>query len=182
VAGSRELLRRLEHGEIDVAIGFHNAAPPGNFSIRTLTTEPLVLIGRKGGGEQFDLSDRKFVVTETGCIYRRIFDEVFAKSGIASPKLAAEVESIGAIINFVATSSSLGLVPRLAAESALQIGKIEELSCSEILSPAVPLTMVCRRRSVQPTALRQFLDAAAVHFAPLRSGGGRLRHEEQSPL
>lgn len=183
VAGSGELLRRLEHGEIDVAIGFHETAPAGHFSIRTLTTERLALIGRIDGDEGFAnpaaLSAQEFVVTETGCVYRRIFDEFFGTSGVATPKLAAEVESIGAIISFVATSSFLGLVPRLAVESALPQGKIKELGCGDFPNPVVPLTMIWRRRRVQPTALKQFLEAAAAHFAPLRSAGDRLRHEGQ---
>ncbi|MDM9644792.1 LysR family transcriptional regulator [Rhizobium sp. S163] len=186
VAGSGELLRRLGEGEIDVAVSFHDNVPADKFALRTLTPEPLALICRRGVRKsegKFSpafLAAQEFVVTGTGCIYRRIFDEFLSKCGVPSPKLAAEVESIGAIINFVSRSSCLGLVPRLAVESALEGGKIEAIEWGD-LDLAVPLSVIWRRRRVQTPAVKAFLEDVKANCSSLRPADDRPRHEAPSP-
>jgi DNA-binding transcriptional LysR family regulator len=105
------------------------------------------------------LAALRFVATEPGCIYRHMFDTAFAEAGTAAPKLAAEVGSIGAIARLVAAGAGLGLVPRLAVSDALERGDLVELPWPGP-AQAAPLTMIWRRRRVQPPALRQLLAAA----------------------
>ncbi|MBZ9775414.1 LysR family transcriptional regulator [Mesorhizobium sp. CO1-1-8] len=177
VADSSMLLRQLEDGDIDVAFCFDrrdfakNAADE-RFASRAIAAELVVLVAAPGQGsvpgDLVALAKLQFVATEPGCIYRHMFDTAFAEAGIAAPKLATEVGSIGAIARLVAAGAGLGLVPRLAVTDALARGDIVELPWPGQVRTA-PLTMIWRRRRVQPPALRQLLTAARNTLVPVPS-------------
>jgi len=187
IAGSDALLRQLEDGEIDVAFCFdkgvfNKGGLDERLARRTISAEPLVLVAsaeNAAAARQGGLAAMRFVVTETGCVYRHLFDTAFAETGMAAPKLAAEVGSIGAIAGLVATGVGMGLVPRLAVADALDRGEIVELPWPGSARTA-SLVMIWRRRRVQPPALKLLLAAAAKNFAALRSAGDRPRHAEPS--
>ncbi|MGX5840936.1 LysR family transcriptional regulator [Mesorhizobium sp. ArgA1] len=186
IAGSDALLRQLEEGEIDVAICFDKGGLDERLARRTLTAEPLVLVASAEDAavsRQNDLAALaalRFVATETGCVYRHLFDTAFAETGVGAPRLAAEVGSIGAIVGLVASGVGMGLVPRLAVADALDRGEIVELPWPGSVRTA-SLVMIWRRRRVQPPALKLLL-AAAKTFGPVRSAGDRPRHAEPSLL
>ncbi|MER9917724.1 MULTISPECIES: LysR family transcriptional regulator [unclassified Mesorhizobium] len=183
IAGSDALLRQLEESEIDVAFCFDKGGLDERLARRTISAEPLVLVASPedaAASRQNDLAAlaaMRFVVTETGCVYRHLFDTAFAE--MAAPELAAEVGSIGAIAGLVATGVGMGLVPRLAVADALERGEIVELPWPGSARTA-SLVMVWRRRRVQPPALKLLLAAAARNFAALRSADDRPRHAEPS--
>ncbi|MET2825533.1 LysR family transcriptional regulator [Mesorhizobium shangrilense] len=179
VADSGTLLRQLEDGDIDVAFCFGrrdvtNGASDERLARRTIAAEPLVLVASAGQGtapcDLAALAARPFVATEPGCIYRHLFDTAFAEAGVEAPRLAAEVGSIGAIARLVAAGAGLGLVPRLAVSDALARGELIEMPWPGPMQTA-PLTMIWRRRRVQPPALRQLLAAAGDTLAPATSRG-----------
>jgi DNA-binding transcriptional LysR family regulator len=177
VADSGTLRHLLRDGDVDVAFCFERrdaakGAADERLASRTIGAEPLVLIAAPGQGtaprDLADLAMLRFVATEPGCIYRHMFDSAFAEAGMVAPKLAAEVGSIGTIARLVAADSGLGLVPRLAVNDALERGELVELPWPG-RARAAPLTMIWRRRRVQPPALRQLL-AAARHAGASRGG------------
>lgn len=183
IAGSNVLLRQLEEGEIDVAFCFDKGGLDERLARRTISAEPLVLVASaenataSGQGDLAALAAMRFVVTETGCVYRHLFDTAFAET--AAPKLVAEVGSIGAIASLVATGIGMGLVPRLAVAEALDRGEIVELPWPGS-AQAASLVMIWRRRGVQPPGLKLLLAAAGETFAPVRSAGDRPRHAVSS--
>lgn len=187
VAGSGDLLGKLEDGDIDVAFcfdrdGFEKADE--RLARRTLSAEPLILVVPPGEaamrGDLSALGDMRFVVTEAGCIYRHLFDEAFAEVGIASPRFAAEVGSIGTIARLVAAGAGLGLVPRLAVVEALDRGEVIEMPWPGPVKTA-SLAMIWRRRRVQPPALKLLLAAASGNFAPVKPADAHPRHAVSSP-
>lgn len=187
VAGSGDLLGKLEDGDIDVAFcfdrdGFEKADE--RLARRTLSAEPLILVVPPGEaamrGDLSALGDMRFVVTEAGCIYRHLFDEAFAEAGIASPRFAAEVGSIGTIARLVAAGAGLGLVPRLAVVEALDRGEVIEMPWPGPVKTA-SLAMIWRRRRVQPPALKLLLAAASGNFAPVKPADAHPRHAVSSP-
>lgn len=186
VAGSGDLLRKLESGEIDVAFCFDHGGLDARFVSRVIATEPLILAtppaGKFAAGKPdlAELAAMDFLTTEVGCAYRAMFDKAFAEAGMVAPKPAAEVGSIGAIARLVAAGAGIGLVPCLAVAEALDRGEISELPWPGP-TQTVSLMMIWRRRRVQPPALRQFLEAASDHFTPARSADVRLRHARSSP-
>ena len=175
VADSGALRHLLEDGDIDVAFSFDRrdvtkGAVADRFARRTIVAEPLVLVAAPGQGpapsDLAALATLRFVATEPGCIYRHLFDTAFDEAGVAAPKLAAEVSSIGTIARLVASGAGLGLVPRLAVSDALARGDLAELPWPSPMRTA-PLVMIWRRRRVQPPALRRLLAAARDTLAPV---------------
>lgn len=186
VAGSGALLRLLEACEIDAAFCFdarRASAPDDRLLRRTIAAEPLVLIAAAGqGGAGIDLATlatRRFVATETGCIYRNMFDTAFAEAGVAAPVPFSEVGSIGAIVRLVAGGAGLALVPRLAVGDALARGEVVEMPWPGRLQEA-PLTLIWRRRRVQPPALAKLLAAVRDTLAPAFKLGGRSSSVESA--
>jgi DNA-binding transcriptional LysR family regulator len=186
IAGSGALLRDLKDGVIDAAFCFDKGDLDEGLAKRTISVEPLVLVappGRRPGSAKGDLAAlgaASFVTTEVGCIYRRLFDEAFAEAGVAAPKIAAEVGSIGAIAGLVAAGAGLGLVPRLAVADALDRGEIVEMPWPGPIRTA-SLAVIWRRRRVQPPALKLLLAAASDAFTPVKPADARLRHAVSSP-
>ncbi|PWJ94750.1 DNA-binding transcriptional LysR family regulator [Mesorhizobium loti] len=178
VTDSGTLRHLLEDGDIDVAFCFdrrdvgRKSTADERLARRTIAAEPLVLVAapgqRRAEHDLAALATLSFVATEPGCIYRHMFDTAFAEAGVAAPRLAAELGSIGAIARLVAAGTGLGLVPRLAVGDALARGDLVEMPWpGQVLT--APLAMIWRRRRVQPPALKQFLTAARDTLVPVAS-------------
>ncbi len=185
VGGSGELRRRLEDGSVDLAFTFDRGQPDERFVSRLLSREPLVLIaGRNARAAPPEnlaaLSRLPFIATETGCVYRSLFDAAFTEAGLAAPEIVTQADSIQTIVRLVASGSGYGLVPRLAVSPAGERGDVVELPWPGG-APTASLVMLWRRRRVQPPALSRLLAAAAGHFRPVRPDGARLRHAGSSP-
>lgn len=179
IDGSGELQRRLEDGSIDIAFTFDRGEQDERFVTLSVSREPLVLIvGRNAGATPPEslasLGHLPFIATETGCVYRRLFDTAFADAGIAAPEIVTQADSIQTIIRLVASGAGYGLVPRLAAAPAAERGDVAELSWPGN-APTASLIMLWRRRRVQPPALSSLLAAAAEAFRPVRPADARLR-------
>ncbi len=188
VTDSGTLRQLLRDGDIDVAFCFElrdgaKGSVDERLARRTIGAEPLVLVAAPGQDivprDLAALAALRFVATEPGCVYRHMFDTAFA--GMAAPKLAAEVGSIGAIARLVAAGAGLGLVPRLAVSDALERGELVELPWPGP-AQAAPLTMIWRRRRVQPPALRQLLAAARDTLAGPKASSGVESADSSKPL
>jgi len=181
IAGSGTLLQKLEHGDIDIAFCFDKGDLDERFIKRPVSTEPLVLVAPPGerptlpGDGLGALAARSFVTTETGCVYRHLFDRTFAEAGISAPHLAAEVDSIRTIARLVAAGAGLALVPRLAVVEALDDGDLTEMPWPGPMQ-AASLVAIWRRRRVQPAVLRQFLASVGTVSAPVKPADARPRH------
>ncbi|MGO7335088.1 LysR family transcriptional regulator [Rhizobium leguminosarum] len=180
VGGSGELLAQLQHGSIDVAFTFDRGQQDERFLTRRICSEPLVLIGGRDSQARLPaslaaLSTAPFVATETGCVYRHLFDTAFAEAQIAAPSIVTEADSIATIIRLVASGTGYGLVPRLAVGPAATRGDVVELPWPGN-PPAASLVMMWRRRRVQPPALTLLLQSASEELSPLRPADARLRH------
>lgn len=179
IGGSGELQRRLEDGSIDIAFTFDRGERDERFMTRLVSREPLVLIASRNNGATSpeslaDLSHLPFIATETGCVYRRLFDTAFTEAGIAAPDIVTQADSIQTIIRLVASGAGYGLVPRLAAAPAAERGDVVELSWPGD-TPTTSLVMLWRRRRLQPPALSLLLGSAAEAFRPFKPADARLR-------
>ncbi len=182
IAGSDELQRRLENGSIDVAVTLDRGGTDERFVSRLLSREPLALITAANASVASpenikDLARLPFIATETGCVYRRLFDTAFAEAGVGAPQVVTQADSIATIIRLVASGVGCGLVPSLTLGSDKR-ADIIELPWPGVV-PTASLIMVWRRRRIQPPALSLIVSAASNDLRPLRSTDGRLQHARQ---
>lgn len=186
IAGSGTLLRDLEQGTLDAVFCFDKGLVDERFAKRALLTEPLVLVappGEAGRATATDLESmaaRRFITTESGCIYRHMFDQAFARSGMRSPTIAAEVGSITAIGRLVACGVGSALVPRLVVEDMLDQGEIVELPWRTTDS-TVSLVLMWRRRRVLSPLLKRFLAAMDELPVSVKRADARPQHAGPSP-
>ena len=179
IAGSGELLGQLQDGSIDVAFTFDRGLPDERFAMRRISSEPLVLIASRDSQARpaeslAALGSVPFVATETGCIYRHLFNTAFAEVDMIAPPVVTEADSIATIISLVASGAGYGLVPRLAVSSCQLLGNVVELPWPG-KAPAASLVMMWRRRRVQSPALALVLQSASQHLSPIRPADARLR-------
>jgi len=185
IAGSGDLLHKLEGGDIDIAFCFDKGDLDKRFFKRVVSAEPLVLVASPDeqpvliADDLGALAAKNFVATEAGCVYRHLFDKTFAEAGIVAPQLAAEVDSIRTIARLVAAGTGLALVPRLAVVDALDHGDLIEMPWPGPVQ-TVSLVAIWRRRRVQPLALKQLLAVAGAAFTPVRPVDARPRRAVSS--
>jgi DNA-binding transcriptional LysR family regulator len=185
VAGSGELRNGARNGVMDVCFAFGAEHFEPGLQYEPLAEEDLVVIAPPGhrleGREVIqveDLAGEPFLVTETGCIYRQMFESAFPAGSAGRPPVAGEFSSIAAIRRLVETGVGCALVPRLVASEA---------DGSLVASPwggdvrSVPISMIWRRQPVQPPVLRHFLSAVRQSFATIRPGDARPRHAARFP-
>ncbi|TIO72663.1 LysR family transcriptional regulator [Mesorhizobium sp.] len=177
IAGSGDLLRRLGDGEIDVAFCFDRSGASESderFARRVVAAEPLVLIAPPGENrtevDLAELAEKRFVATETGCVYRAMVDRAFAEAGLGESPVAG----------LVAAGAGFGVVPRLAVAAVLDRGEVAEVAWPGPVRSA-DLVMIWRRRRVQPPALKALLGAAGENFAAVRPADARPRHAVSFP-
>lgn len=182
-AGSGELRSGVRAGDIDVAFVFGDGPPEEGVERETVAWERLSVIappGHRLAGHNAvardDLADEPFLVTMTGCVYRRMFDEAFPAAGAGRPHLAGEFGSIGAIRALVAAGLGCALVPDSAAAPAAGLTVLPWVGEAD----RVPVSMLWRRRRVQPPGLRLFLTSARTGFGTIRPGGDHRRRAERS--
>jgi DNA-binding transcriptional LysR family regulator len=160
---SGRLRAGVTSGALDVSFHFGTVAAP-ELRSEQVAEEELVIIApanhRLAGYAAItpdDLADEAFLVTQPGCVYRRMFDETFAAMLPGRPRLVGEFASMGAIRSLVATGLGCAVVPRLVATSA----DAEIVALPWIGNrPMTPVTMVWRHRRVQAPVLRLFLAMA----------------------
>ncbi|RUL99355.1 LysR family transcriptional regulator [Rhizobium chutanense] len=178
IGGSGELLTQLHEGAIDVAFTFDRGQQDERFAVCRVSSEPLVLIASRNARalpheSLAALSAAPFIATESGCVYRHLFETAFAEAGVPAPTIVTEADSIATIIRLVASGAGCGLVPDLAVGVAR--GDVIELAWPGE-PPTATLVMMWRRRRVQPPALALMLQSASKHFSPIRPDDARLRH------
>ncbi|WP_338425486.1 LysR family transcriptional regulator [Sphingopyxis kveilinensis] len=158
-ANSGDLMRLVKDGGLDAILCFEARDLDPKLVGRVVAHEPLALISKADG--QPDRAPG-FVTTRSGCIFRRIFDENIAAFESSGGRIIAEVDSIAAIVNLVAQGDGAALVPEMAAAEALRNGQVRRLG-NAAASKHVRLSLVWRRRRVQPPALRYLLKSFPSH-------------------
>jgi DNA-binding transcriptional LysR family regulator len=195
VAGSGALRNAVRVGEMDVCFAFGQAARDDGLRTEEIAEEPLVIIaprrrpgnvpgnipgnipGNATGLTTADLAGTAFLVTETGCVYRRMFEDAFPPDRPGRPRIAGEFNSVAALRSLVAAGAGCALVPRLVAEEAGDTVTCLPWTGSHA---TVPITMSWRARRVQPKVVGLFLDAARGHFRALRPADDRHPHATPS--
>ncbi|WP_244846031.1 LysR family transcriptional regulator [Mesorhizobium sp. L-8-3] len=162
-ADSGSLRRGIRNGDLDAGFFFGEAPEETDVRSEALAEEQLLIIlppnhrlaGRTEVGPE-DLANDAFLVTQPGCIYRRMFDEAFAILP-KRPKPMGEFASLGLIRGLVEAGLGCALVPRSAL--AKHPGHVVAIPWSGRRRTA-PVTMMWRHRRVYAPALAAFLATA----------------------
>ncbi|HEV7776514.1 MAG TPA: LysR family transcriptional regulator [Luteibacter sp.] len=162
-ASSGQLKADVKRGALDVCFVFGDGPLPPELASEQVAEERVAVIVPAGHRladqatvDYAELADESFLVTESGCVYRAMF-ETFAATLARRPRIVGEVASIAAILELVGAGMGCALVPRLVVPAAS--GKITALP-SMVPDVVTPLTMAWRRQRVQSPALRTFIAAA----------------------
>jgi len=185
-AGSGDLRAGVRSGGLDIAFIFGGPPVETELASETVAEESIAIIAPRGHRlvakpaiTPQDLDGERFLVTETGCVYRRMFDDMVVAARAAPPRIAGEFGSLAAIGRMVQAGAGCALVPRLAVP--------EEVAAAVAILPwagapaTVPIAMIWRKRRVHAPALRLFLTAAREHFSAITPGGARPRHAAPCP-
>lgn len=117
---STDLLRQLRQGELDLAIVM--AAPISDplLAVAGSIAEPVVLISRpdhpladQSAIRPADLIDQSLLLTEAGCSYRIVFEQVLAAHGVVTTHEDLEFSSIEAIKQCVIAGMGLAVLPQV---------------------------------------------------------------------
>ena len=183
-ADSGQLLGGIKSGAIDVCFTFGEPAGGSNIRMEQVAQDGLVVIApsnqpiaSQGAIVPGDVLDQPFLVTEAGCIYRRMFDDMFAGSLPDRPGLAGDFGSMTAIRGMVEAGAGCALVPRSALSG--DAGNITVLPLAGKDS-VVPVFMTWRRKSVQTPVVKTFLAVARKALGDIIPASDR--HQRAIPI
>jgi DNA-binding transcriptional LysR family regulator len=185
-ANSAALRNAVKTGDMDVCFILGSSAGEPNLQSAQVAREALVTIvppdhplaGGKPVGPD-DLKRTPFLVTEPGCVYRRLFEQAFPAKGGSRPRIAGELGSIAAIHGLVEAGVGCALVPYIAAADAIEAGRVIALPWAGDYT-SVPITMLWRESDVQHPALALFIALAQHDLDAVTPAADRRRREALS--
>jgi DNA-binding transcriptional LysR family regulator len=187
---SEESLRRLERGEVDVAIVSIAGERPALVS-RTLFEQPFLWLLPRRPGRPVPLDDRLLrepvLRLAPGSGGRRLLDHYLEERRLR-PTSTIDVPSVSLLLAYAAGGVGIGLVPALACEGIVG----ERVGLETARMPLHPVRVVTRRPWHGGAAAERFLGEllaeAARHAATLpgtvkgsRSGRAAARHSAARP-
>ncbi|WP_342513538.1 LysR family transcriptional regulator [Sporosarcina sp. FSL K6-1522] len=141
-AHSDEMARReLQEGLLDIAFIMDTSKPGDTLRIEYLIEEkikmvvsPDHLLLAKSEISPKELEKETFLLTESGCSYRTLLEDSF-RSVEVYPKNKFEFGSIEAIKQCVIAGLGIAVLPEMAVEEDIRLGKMKELAWVNTLSP-----------------------------------------------
>jgi DNA-binding transcriptional LysR family regulator len=181
VGSSGDLRNALRSAAMDVCFAFSTLSDSEELLSEIVGSERLVIIvppkhklahATEVGPD--DVAEEPFLVTEPGCVYRRMFETAFPT---IRPRIAGEVTSLAAIRSLVEGGMGCALLPDVALANTN--GAVHRLNWRGDVQ-TVPVTMAWRHRRVQPPAVKLFLDEARAGFAVVTPADVRHPRAAQS--
>ncbi|CAI8711590.1 MULTISPECIES: LysR family transcriptional regulator [Bacillus] len=109
-----------------------------------------------------DLESETLLLTELGCSYRTIFEELFRAEGVY-PINKIEFVSVEAIKQCVIAGLGIAILPAMVVEKEIQEGTIGELTMENTIDPI--FTQIAWHKDKWITApLQQFIDVTKASF------------------
>jgi DNA-binding transcriptional LysR family regulator len=181
VGSSGDLRNALRSAAMDVCFAFSTLSDGEELQSEVIGSERLVLIvppkhklAHATEVGPVDVAEEPFLVTEPGCVYRRMFETAFPA---IRPRIAGEVASLAAICSLVEGGMGCALIPEVALANTN--AAVQRLNWRGNVQ-AVSVTMTWRHRRVQPPALKLFLDEARAGFTVVTPADVRHPRAAQS--
>jgi DNA-binding transcriptional LysR family regulator len=169
-ANSAQLRSGVKEGALDVCFALGAAPADSDLLSEQVADEEVVVIAAsthrlaaRSRVTMDDLLKEEFIVTEQGCIYRRMFDDAFAAEQHNRPRQISELGSMSAVCAMVDHGHHCAFVPRLAAANALARGTVVALPLNAG-KHTVPVMMHWHARLSARPALQLFLEQARAGF------------------
>lgn len=151
-AATNDLLQAIERNEIDLAFArVQDRAAADTLRIHRIYSEPFAVVVRKShplakvpAGKRWDaLSKALWVLPEQGTPLRAVLDQVFVSHSALRPSAAVECTVLEKVLDMVAGSDMVGVLPRSFVQHALR-GKQLVMLQGDI--PFAPTSLVARRQ------------------------------------
>jgi DNA-binding transcriptional LysR family regulator len=159
------LKRDLRKGVTDLAFLLTESIQSKDLAIENLGTEHLVFVAatnhplsKKDNFEIDMLADHTLLLSRVDCSYRRILEQMMQESR-CEPKMVLELNSMAAIIEFVAAGLGVTLIPEIAVNRELELKNLITLPWSESNIEVAQLMIWHQDKWLSPI-LKGFMDTA----------------------
>ena len=119
---------------IDIAFFLQQEVPHPELVTHTLFPEPMVLVARadhplikKGRVEAIDLHHESLILSEIGCSYRIIFENLLATAGVY-PDTILDFSSVSAMKQCAISGLGITLLPLIAVTNEIATGQLVNLN------------------------------------------------------
>lgn len=124
------LITKVKDGDYDIGLMLDRYPADAQLTCIQVREEPLVLVGplhhplvHSAHVQMTDFQDSEFIVTEESCIYRGMFEKLLKDNSIPF-RIGFELGNLEAIKHCVMTGLGIALLPRIAVEQELELGKL----------------------------------------------------------
>jgi len=153
----------LRDNIIDVAFSLGTRIDAADFITEITFDEPMLLLTAPGHPllnkevvVPKDIENEPLILTELGCSYRAVFENILRSYNI-KPNLVLETGSVQAIKQFTMSGLGLTLLPSVAVEEEVSLGKMIPLNWSGPSFAIVSQVLYHKDKWVSP-ALKAFLN------------------------
>ncbi|OPH47546.1 LysR family transcriptional regulator [Paenibacillus ferrarius] len=130
------LMSKVKNGDYDIGLLLDRYPADNQLTCTKVREEPLVLIAplahtlsQQAAVELGDFHEAEFIVTEEGCIYRGMFEQLLKDHAIAL-RIGFELGNLETIKQCVMNGLGIALLPHIAVQSELAAGKLAQLPFS----------------------------------------------------
>ncbi|HDR7795598.1 TPA: LysR family transcriptional regulator [Bacillus luti] len=167
---NKDAKEQLMEGKIDLAFILDECKAEDVLHIEPLMKEELKVVAtpvhRLAGKPAIttkDLESETLLLTELGCSYRILFEELFRTEDVY-PANKIEFVSVEAIKQCVIADLGIAILPAIVVEKDIREGTIQELHLENAISPIY--TQIAWHKDKWMTApLQQFIDVTREFFA-----------------
>lgn len=152
----------LRNGELDVAIFLEVPLSAPDLTVYQLFAEPMAILAapqhpltQKNCVTPQDLNDQALLLTEGGCSYRRLFDDMLRAYNVI-PRSILEIDSVEVLRQFALSGLGLTFLSRQFVRADLASGRLIALPWS---GPDFPITaqLIHHREKWLSPALKSFI-------------------------
>ncbi|MBY0596377.1 LysR family transcriptional regulator [Bacillus bingmayongensis] len=172
-AHSNEAVKeQLMDGKLDLAFILDECKTEDALHVESLVQEELKIVAfsnhplfEKSIISTKDLESETLLLTELGCSYRTIFEELFRAEGVY-PINKIEFVSVEAIKQCVIAGLGIAVLPAMVVEKDIQEGKMKELDLKNTIAPI--FTQIAWHKDKWITSpLQQFIDVTRVSIGSM---------------
>ncbi|MDR6880201.1 LysR family transcriptional regulator [Bacillus sp. 3255] len=151
------LISKVKEGDYDIGLLLDRYPADPLLTCTKIREEPLVLVAptqhpftQLDQVRLSDLQQTEFIVTEESCIYRGMFEKLLKEHGVPL-HIGFELGNLETIKHCVMNGLGLALLPRIAVQTELELGKLASLSFThEQLSLDIQLLLHPKKWMSQP--------------------------------